>query len=70
MVVAGVLAGLATSAVAVDDGFLLVNGTFHPIQVPGSNGNTRPFGINNAGQIVGSFSDSRGRSILVVGCSK
>ena len=36
--------------------FLLNGGSFTPIDVPGSSG-TNAFGINNAGQIVGSFTD-------------
>ena len=61
-VVAGVLAGLATGAIA-RDGFLDVHGTFTTIAVPGatSTDSTTLHGINNAGQIVGTFQDSTGR---------
>ena len=75
-VLAGVLAGLAAGATADatgafgflqtgeiakagDFGFLDVNGTFSPIHVAGAS-STLPLGINNAGQIVGTFVDSAG----------
>jgi len=52
--VAGVLAGLATGAIAQDHiGFLDANGTFSRIDVPGAPSDTFPRDINNAGQIVG-----------------
>lgn len=41
-------------------GFLYLNGVFTPINVPGSTG-TVPTGINNAGQIVGSYWDVQGK---------
>jgi len=40
-------------------GFLDNNGTITPIDVPGSFGTT-PNGINDAGQIVGTYTDSNG----------
>jgi probable HAF family extracellular repeat protein len=60
-VVASVLAGLATGATAAflepfESGFLDTNGTVATIQVPGSP-ITIARGINNTGQIVGSFAD-------------
>jgi len=54
--VAGALAGLQTAAFG--GGFLEVNGTLRPIDVPGANF-TAASGINNAGQIVGWFNDSK-----------
>jgi len=53
-VVAGVLAGLETAAIA--HGFLDVNGQFSTIDFPGAD-YTRATGINDAGQIVGAFYD-------------
>jgi len=56
-----VLGGLATGAIAQEHwlGFLDVNGTITTIAVPGAF-DTQANGINNAGQIVGSFTlDSR-----------
>ena len=53
-VMAGVLAGGATAAMA--EGFLKVNETFTTIVVPGTRpGDTSATDINNAGQIVGLF---------------
>jgi probable HAF family extracellular repeat protein len=42
-------------------GYLLDDGRFRRIEVPGATG-TLPFGINNRGQIVGIFDDANGRS--------
>jgi probable HAF family extracellular repeat protein len=53
-----VLAGLETTAIA--GGFLYVDGMFTTIDVPGAI-DTTPSSINNAGQIVGNFSDSKGQ---------
>src|SRR5215472_13788155 len=41
-------------------GFLKDGATFTTIDVPGATGITLAFGINDAGQIVGVFSDARG----------
>src|SRR5262245_33789574 len=59
---AGVLAGLETAAVAQGcKRFLDVSGTFSTIDVPDSEW-TFASGINDAGQIVGRFTDSTGYS--------
>src|SRR6476619_813377 len=59
LVVAAVLAGGATGAVADIRGFLDVNGTFSTINVPGAR-LTWAYGINDSGQIVGRFDDNIG----------
>jgi probable HAF family extracellular repeat protein len=50
-----------TPALELPHGFLLDNGAFTKIDVPGA-AETRPFGINNAGQIVGEYVDTARRS--------
>ena len=42
-------------------GYLLDDGRFRPIAVPGATG-TLPFGINDRGEIVGTYDDAEGRS--------
>jgi len=51
--------GTCTLADGKDHGFLLSNGSFTIIDVPGST-TTEAMGINNAGWIVGYYSDSSG----------
>ncbi len=51
---------LASVHSAWADAFLLSNGIFTTINVPGASG-TAAAGINSLGQIVGSFADSTGR---------
>jgi len=59
-VVAGVLAGLGKGAMAQKvQGFLYDGRTFSTIDVPGAS-YTEATGINDAGQIVGFFVDSKG----------
>jgi uncharacterized membrane protein len=44
------------------NGFVLTNGAFSPVHIPGSQ-TTSPFAINNAGTIVGSYENpDSGRS--------
>jgi uncharacterized membrane protein len=50
-----------TPALSLPHGFLLQNGIFTAIDVPGAQ-QTRPFGINNLGQIVGEYVDTSGVS--------
>ncbi|HTS37045.1 MAG TPA: hypothetical protein VMH04_15330 [Candidatus Solibacter sp.] len=46
-------AGLIVGTDTTDGGFLLKNGVFTPINIPG--GCTAPFGINSQGQVVGYY---------------
>jgi len=55
----GQIVGEYFDAGGTSHGFLLDNGAFTPIDVPGATGTAAP-GINRSGQIVGHFSDAGG----------
>src|SRR5262245_6309172 len=68
-VVASLLVGLQTSALAVTAGFLDINGSRQTIRVPGALW-TKPSAIDNADHVVGSFQDPNGgfiRGFVYVG---
>src|SRR5689334_16397319 len=58
--VAGAFAVIATAATAKNQGFVDTGGTFRTLDIPGAS-STIAAGINNTGQIVGWFDDSKGQ---------
>lgn len=62
----GWIAGFYTDAAGVTHGFLDESGTFTSLDDPSGNGtNTSFFGLNNKGEVVGSFVNANGNNGLV-----
>jgi probable HAF family extracellular repeat protein len=57
----GVISGFFIDNNGVNHGFLLKQGTFLTLDVPGST-STQAFGLNNEGQVVGAFVDHAGKT--------
>jgi probable HAF family extracellular repeat protein len=54
----GDIVGAFTDTKGAQHGFLLENGTYTQLDVPGKTGSTVAFGINASGDIVGAFTDT------------